>query len=99
MTDKEKVLTPITDRAAFTVFEMFGRDPKTQEVWWKTDEESTLVFVETARELEEMCEELAAELEEIVDWMKVERAPLRPQEISSIKLKLARYQAMQEKAK
>ena len=87
MTDKEKVLTPITDRAAFTVFEMFGRDPKTQEVWWKTDEESTLVFVETARELEEIAEELArclASEDYKYTWSVAA---------------LARYQQLKEKAK
>lgn len=77
-------MTPITDRAAFHCDGV---------------SECEAVPIETARELESIAEELAAELEEIVDWMKVERAPLRPQEISSIQLKLARYQAMKEKAK
>jgi len=79
-------MTTITDRAAFFADAKLGKTV-------------FVVLHKDARELESMCEELAAELEEIVDWMKVERAPLRPQEISSIQLKLARYQQLKEKAK
>jgi len=107
MTDKEKVLTPITDRAAFTVFEMFGRDPKTQEVWWKTDEESTLVFVETARELESICEELAVLLMDASErlnaasrWLTNKNDIAYMQETDKDRnIALARYQQLKEKAK
>lgn len=83
-------MTPITDRAvvssAFIEREMDYYSHK-------------FVLAAHMEKLEAIAEELAAELEEIVDWMKVERAPLRPQEISSIQLKLARYQQLKEKAK
>jgi len=77
MTDKEKVLTHITDRAAISANLAEGFH-------------STVVPIETARELKEMCEELAAALEYHI-------AQTRPIDRSGAAL--ARYQAMKEKAK
>lgn len=37
-----------------------------------------------------IVEELIQELEDIVDWAKVEKAPLRQQEIDSIQAKIAK---------
>lgn len=51
MTDKEKVLTPITDRAEIPAFHPLK--PVSE----------MMVLAETARELESMCEELYGSLE------------------------------------
>jgi len=71
-------MTPITDRAAGYVVHVVG----------PTDYQA--VPIETARELKEMCEELAAALEYHI-------AQTRPIDRSGAAL--ARYQAMKEKAK
>lgn len=72
MTDKEKVLTHITDRAAISANLAEGFH-------------STVVPIETARELEEMCEELA-------------RCAIEG-DTNGMLFALARYQQLKEKAK